>query len=187
MPNTQNSFEYKALRFLNDRFEEYTIDETTFRAFLAEFPTIEFDEGIAKLRTNKYLSNKTSPDRPNGLTITPDGMKRLNRMQEHINTLDALKISEQKDKLIDLQAENLRLSNNLLEVQIPQVKRKNWHAVIGYLAGLGSMWFGWYLGHSSEKPDREPIIQVHVGTHEARIDTLLNKADTISNTDSIQK
>lgn len=81
---TENSFEYKTLRFLNDRFELYDITEFALKTALYDIPESEFNQGITSLRNIGYIKNKDLYEK--GLTITKQGQIRLNQMQKVVDS-----------------------------------------------------------------------------------------------------
>jgi hypothetical protein len=80
---TEQSFEYRALRFLNDRIELYNIDDQSLKIALYDFPENQYSEGIDSLRKENYLKNKDHYDK--GLSITNQGQLRLQQLQSIID------------------------------------------------------------------------------------------------------
>lgn len=80
---TENSFEYKTLRFLNDRVELYNITEFALRIALYDIPENELNNGLVLLREQKLIDNKGLYEK--GLTITKQGQVRLQQMQKFVN------------------------------------------------------------------------------------------------------
>jgi hypothetical protein len=80
---TGESFEYKTLRFLNDRFELYNITESALRIYLYDIPESEITQGLVLLREQDKIGNKDLHDK--GLTITKQGQVRLQQMQKHVD------------------------------------------------------------------------------------------------------
>jgi hypothetical protein len=76
---TEQTFDYKALRFLNDRVELYNITDNSMRIALYDFPENEYVQGMVMLRQVGYVNNKDL--REQGLSITSQGQIRLNQLQ----------------------------------------------------------------------------------------------------------
>ncbi len=75
--------EYKILRYLNDRNEEYNVQDNQLRGLLHTIPNDKYDKLIGSLLERKYIDHKTQNER--GWTITTDGQKELNYLQTTIN------------------------------------------------------------------------------------------------------
>jgi hypothetical protein len=86
---TDQSFEYKALRFLNDRFEVYNITDDVLKIALYDIPESEYTRGMTSLRDLGYIKNKDLYEK--GLTITTQGQVRLQQMQK---VVDKEKVNE---------------------------------------------------------------------------------------------
>jgi hypothetical protein len=80
MDMTERSFEYKALRFLNDRFELYNITDHCLKIALYDFPESDYILGINSLRTAGYIKNKELNEK--GLSITTQGQVKLQQLQK---------------------------------------------------------------------------------------------------------
>jgi hypothetical protein len=76
----KHCFEYKALRFLNDRIECYNITHYSFKIALFHIPEKEFIQGIDGLRNIGYIKNKELYEKD--LTITLQGQIRLQQFQK---------------------------------------------------------------------------------------------------------
>ncbi|MCK6639919.1 MAG: hypothetical protein L6Q81_07515 [Bacteroidia bacterium] len=93
MPNTQNSFEYHILRYLNrpEVNERYDLELSDLKAALPEFTLAEFEAEFPRLERLKFIGtkdHKKNKDQASlGITITDQGKIRLNQMQNHIDTL----------------------------------------------------------------------------------------------------
>lgn len=81
---TEQSFEYKALRFLNDRFELYDISDHDLKTALFDIPLNEYNHGMTSLREIGYIKNKDLYEK--GLTITEQGKVRLQQMQRVVDS-----------------------------------------------------------------------------------------------------
>src|SRR6187401_1569917 len=80
---TEQSFEYKTLRFLNDRFELYNITDQTLKIVLSDFTDNDYNQGIDSLRKAGYLKNKELYQQ--GLSITTQGQTRLQQLQRIVD------------------------------------------------------------------------------------------------------
>ncbi len=80
---TEQSCEYKALRFLNDRFELYNITDETLKVALYDIPESEYTRVMTSLRDLGYIKNKELYEK--GLTITTQGQVRLQQMQKAVD------------------------------------------------------------------------------------------------------
>jgi len=100
MPNTQNSFEYNILKYLNENIEKYNIQEIDLRRHfnegLKKFTSADFDNDLPKLRAANYIDNKKEHEK--GLGITVDGKIRYNQLHEHIETLKSINKVADKEK-----------------------------------------------------------------------------------------
>lgn len=77
---TEHSFEYKALRFLNDRIERYDITDHSVKIALYDIPEMEYIQGMDVLRNKGYIKNKELYEK--GLSITSQGQVRLQQLQK---------------------------------------------------------------------------------------------------------
>ena len=75
------SFEYKALRFLNDRIERYDITDHSLKIALYDIPENEYIQGMDVLRNNGYIKNKELYEK--GLSITPQGQVKLQKTSKN--------------------------------------------------------------------------------------------------------
>lgn len=80
---TEHSFDYKALRFLNDRFERYDITDHSLKIALYDIPENEYIQGMDVLRNIGYIKNKELYEK--GLTITSQGQVRLQQLQKSVD------------------------------------------------------------------------------------------------------
>lgn len=80
---TDQSFEYKTLHFLNERFEIYSIADHVLKTALYDIPENEYDQGMTSLRGKGYIKNKDEYEQ--GLTITTQGKIRLQQMQKEVD------------------------------------------------------------------------------------------------------
>jgi hypothetical protein len=81
---TEHSFEYKALRFLNDRIELYDISEHDLRTALFDIPQNEYAQGVASLREIGYIKNKDLYEK--GISITTQGQVKLQQLQKIVDS-----------------------------------------------------------------------------------------------------
>jgi hypothetical protein len=167
--------EYKILRFLNDRIEDYNIQEVALRKFLYDIPATETTSVLAELRGKGFIANKQNYEL--GLTITTLGQVRLNQIQREIDIEKDNIITTQKDDIIDLQKQ-------LLRAQIKDHKWKRWDiyvgAVIGLLSSLILLFAQNRTSQKADNPDSSTeIIKVNVSTHQAAIDTVDVRFDTL--------
>jgi cation transport regulator ChaC len=75
--------EYKVLRYLNDRIEDYNIQDNQLRGLLHSVPDDRYNKLIESLLERKHIDHKTQNEK--GWTITNDGQKELNYLQTNIN------------------------------------------------------------------------------------------------------
>jgi len=80
---TQHTFEYKALRFLNDRIELYNITDYSLKIALYDFPENQYIQEIDSLRNIGYIKNKDLYEK--GLSITDQGQIRLQQLQKIVD------------------------------------------------------------------------------------------------------
>ena len=80
---TEQAFEYKAFRFLNDRFECYDITDHSLKIALYDIPENEYKQGMDTLRNSGYLKNKELYEK--GLSITSQGQVRLQQLQRIVD------------------------------------------------------------------------------------------------------
>jgi len=79
----EHSFEYKALRFLNDRIERYDITDSSLKIVLYDIPENEYIRGMDVLRNIGHIKNKDLYEK--GLSITSQGQVRLQQLQKIID------------------------------------------------------------------------------------------------------
>lgn len=80
---TEHSFEYKALRFLNDRIERYDITDHSLKIALHDIPENEYIQGMDMLRNIGYIKNKELYEK--GLSITSKGQVRLQQLKKSVD------------------------------------------------------------------------------------------------------
>jgi hypothetical protein len=80
---TEQSFEYKALRFLNDRIERYDITDHSLKIALYDIPENEYIQGMDILRNTGYIKNKELYEK--GLSITSQGQVKLQQLKKNID------------------------------------------------------------------------------------------------------
>jgi hypothetical protein len=80
---TEHSFEYKALRFLNDRIERYDITDHSLKIALYDIPENEYIQGMDHLKNVGYVKNKELYEK--GLSITPQGQVKLQQLQRIVD------------------------------------------------------------------------------------------------------
>jgi len=80
---TEHSFEYKALRFLNDRIERYDITNHSLKIALYDIPENEFIQGMEALRNIGHIKNKELYEK--GISITTQGQVRLQQLQKIVD------------------------------------------------------------------------------------------------------
>lgn len=76
---SEQSFEYKALRFLNDRIERYDITDHSLKIVLYDIPENEYMQGMGTQKKIGYIKNKELYEK--GLSITPQGQVKLQQLQ----------------------------------------------------------------------------------------------------------
>ncbi len=80
---TKQSFEYRALRFLNDRIELYNITDQSLKIALYDFPENDYIRGTDSLKKAGYIKNKELYEQ--GLSITAQGQVRLQQLQKIVD------------------------------------------------------------------------------------------------------
>jgi hypothetical protein len=150
---TEQSFEYKALRFLNDRFERYDITDHSLKIALYDIPENEYIHGLNVLRNVGYIKNKELYEK--GLSITPQGQVRLQQLQKIVD-------NEKKQEIQSIIKYPLGLSQELF-----------WTVLIALVGGA----FGLGIYFGSSKFDRN-LIELSDTNRELK-DTIKVRENTI--------
>ena len=79
----EEELEYRILFYLNSNIEIYDITDAVLRGQFFSAPEKRYQKAIASLGQQNYVGNKINQGK--GITITPDGQKRLNEIQSKIN------------------------------------------------------------------------------------------------------
>lgn len=148
---TEQSFEYKALRFLNDRFELYDISDHDLKTALFDIPKNEYDQGMASLREIGYIKNKDLYEK--GLTVTEQGKVRLQQMQ----------------KVVDSEKKQLKT----FWERISPIRD-----LIGTLGVLSAIYLGWMNKDNSNLKNENKLLQDSVNAYKGV--SAEHKHDTIS-------
>ncbi len=80
---TEQSFEYKVLRFLNDRIECYDVTDQSLKIVFYDVPSNEYREGMEQLKKGGYVKNKDVHGQ--GISISSDGQTKLQQLQKMVD------------------------------------------------------------------------------------------------------